>query len=129
MENNVRGQYKGFRDLKVFQLSYQLALSVFEVTKGFPKEERYSLVDQIRRSSRSVPANIAEAWYKRRYPKSFVSKLTDSSGEAGETQVWIDFSADHGYLSTEERTELLEKYNEVNRMLNSMINQPEKFCH
>lgn len=129
MEDNVRGRYKGFRDLKVFQLSYQLALSVFELTKSFPKEERYSLVDQIRRPSRSVPANIAEAWYKRRYPKSFVSKLTDSSGEAGETQVWIEFSADHGYLSTEERTELLEKYNEVNKMLYSMINQPERFCH
>ncbi len=129
MEGKSRNEYRGFRDLKVFQLSYQLALEVFEATKGFPKEEKYSLVDQIRRSSRSVPANIAEAWYKRRYPKSFVSKLVDSSGEAGETEVWIDFSADHGYLIQERKLHLLEKYDEVNKMLGSMIKQPEKFCH
>ncbi len=122
-------EYKGFRDLKVFQLSYRLALEVFEVTKTFPKEEKYSLVDQIRRSSRSVPANIAEAWYKRQYPKSFVSKLVDSAGEAGETEVWIDFSCDHGYLQRDKKTYFHQRYGEVGKMLNSMINQPEKFCH
>ncbi len=74
--------YKGFRDLKVYQLSYQLALEIFELTKTFPKEEKHSLIDQIRRSSRSVPANIAEAWFKRRYPKSFVSKLVHPAAEA-----------------------------------------------
>ena len=73
--------YRGYKDLKVFQLSYQLSLEIFELTKNFPKEEKHSLVDQIRRSSRSVCANIAEAWYKRRYPKLFVNKLTDSAGE------------------------------------------------
>ncbi|MCL5021606.1 MAG: four helix bundle protein [Bacteroidetes bacterium] len=129
METDVRRPYGGFRDLKVFQLSYRLALDVFEFTKNFPKEEKYSLVDQIRRSSRSVPANIAEAWYKRRYQKAFVSKLVDSSAEAGETEVWIDFSNDHGYLSKEGKFELLQKYEEVNKMLNSMITQPQKFCH
>lgn len=129
MEGNARATYRGYRDLKVFQLSYEAALEVFEATKTFPREERYSLVDQMRRSSRSVPANIAEAWYKRKYPKSFVSKLIDSAGEAGETEVWVDFSCDHGYLSNEMKNTLLQKYSEVNKMLNSMINQPEKFCH
>jgi four helix bundle protein len=126
---NSETGYRGFRDLKVFRLSYRLALEIFETTKNFPKEEKYSLVDQIRRSSRSVPANIAEAWYKRRYPRSFISKLVDCSGEAGETEVWIEFAADHGYLVQERKLEFLEKYGEVNKMLNSMINQPETFCH
>lgn len=121
--------YRGFRDLKVYQLSYQLSLEIFELTKTFPKEEKYSLVDQIRRASRSVCTNIAEAWYKRRYPKSFISKLIDSAGEAGETEVWIDFSFDHRYLPEEHHKTLLERYGEVGKMLNSMINQPEKFCY
>lgn len=121
--------YRGYKDLKVFQLSYQLSLEIFELTKNFPKEEKYSLVDQIRRSSRSVCANIAEARYKRRYPKLFVNKLTDSAGESGETEVWIDFSFDHHYLNEEQRNKLLEKYTEVGKMLNSMIRQPEKFCY
>ena len=77
--------YRGFRDLIVYQKSYKLAMEIFEITKEFPKEEKYSLVDQIRRSSRSVPANIAEAWVKRKYPKSFVSKLLDSLSEESET--------------------------------------------
>lgn len=121
--------YRGFRDLKVYQLSYQLALEIFELTKTFPKEERYSLVDQIRRSSRSVATNIAEAWYKRRYPKSFVSKLIDAAGEAGETEVWIDFSFAHGYMEADKQNYLLQKYGEVGKMLTSMIDQPEKFCY
>ena len=79
--------YRGFRDLIVYQLSYKLAIEIFEVTKSFPKEEKYSLTDQIRRSSRSVPTNIAEAWSKRRYPKSFVNRLVDSDGETSETTV------------------------------------------
>lgn len=116
--------YRGFRDLKVYQLSYQLALEIFELTKVFPKEEKYSLLDQVRRSSRSVCANIAEAWYKRRYPKSFISKLIDSAGEAGETEVWIDFSFDHRYMIEEHHRKLLDKYSEVGKMLNSMINHP-----
>jgi four helix bundle protein len=82
--------YQGFRDLIVYQKSYKLAMEIFEITKSFPKEEKYSLVDQIKRSSRSVPANIAEAWVKRKYPKSFVSKLLDSLAEEAETEVWID---------------------------------------
>ena len=121
--------YRGFRDLKVYQLSYKLALEIFELTKSFPKEEKYSLIDQIRRSARSVSTNIAEAWYKRKYPKSFISKLVDAAGEAGETEVWIDFSFAHGYLDIEKQEYFIEKYNEVGKMLSSMINQPDKFCY
>ena len=121
--------YRGFRDLIVYKLSYQMAVEIFYMTKSFPKEEKYSLVDQIRRSSRSVPSNLAESWSKRRYPKSFVSKLIDADGEASETTVWLDFSKDHNYISQEQYDYFISKYDEVSRMLNSMINTPEKFCH
>ena len=120
--------YRGYKDLKVFQLSYKLAMEIFEVTKAFPKEERYSLTDQIRRSSRSIAANIAEAWKKRIYPKMFVSKIIDSTGEAGETEVWLDIAKNAGYLSVEKHRELSDGYDEVNRMLYGMVEKPEKFC-
>lgn len=119
--------YRGYRDLKVYQLAYKLGMEIFEITKSFPKEERYSLTDQIRRSSRSVPGNIAEAWKKRIYPKMFVSKVVDAAGEAGETEVWLDFSKDSGYLQVEKYEELVSGYEEVNRMLFGMIEKPEKF--
>ena len=120
--------YKGYKDLRVYQLAYRLAKEVFEVTKKFPIEERYSLTDQARRSSRSIPANIAEAWKKRVYPKMFVSKIVDAAGEAGETEVWLDISKDSGYLPVEKYEELGSAYDEVNRMLYGMIEKPEKFC-
>ena len=119
--------YNGYRDLKVFQLAYKLAMDVFEITKTFPKEEKYSLIDQIRRSSRSIPANIAEAWKKRLYPKMFVSKLVDAAGEAGETEVWLGVSKDAGYLSKEKYQEFISGYDEVNRMLYGIIEKQEKF--
>lgn len=119
--------YKGYRDLKVFQLSYKLAMDIFEITKTFPKEERYSLTDQIRRSSRSIAANIAEAWKRRLYPKMFVSKIIDAAGEAGETEVWLNISKDTGYLPKGKCEELLYGYEEVNRMLYGMIEKSEKF--
>lgn len=122
-------KYRGFRDLIVYQLSYKLAVEIFNTTKSFPKEEKYSLTDQIRRSSRSVPSNIAEAWSKRRYPKSFVNKLVDADGEASETTVWLDFSKDHNYISEEQHQYFINKYDEVSRMLNSMIHTPERFCY
>ena len=125
MSKNV---YRGYRDLKVYTLSYQLALDIHEITKKFPKEEKYSLTDQIRRSSRSVPANIAEAWKKRCYEKVFVSKLIDCAGEAGETEVWLDFSKDFTYIADDQHQQLMQKYDEVNRMLYGMIDKPEKFC-
>ena len=121
--------YQGFRDLIVYQKSYKLAMEIFKITKSFPKEEKYSLVDQIRRSSRSVPTNISEAWVKRKYPKSFVSKLLDSLAEESETEVWIDMSKDCEYIDVKLHKSLLEGYQEVAKMLNSMIHTPEKFCN
>lgn len=123
-----RSEYRGYRDLKVYALAYQLALDIHEITKRYPKEEKYSLTDQIRRSSRSVPANLAEAWKKRRYEKAFVSKLIDCAGEAGETEVWLDFSKDFEYINNPQYQSLIERYDEVNRMLYGMINKSEKFC-
>ena len=122
-------EYKGFRDLIVYQKSYALACEITEITKTFPKEEKYVLVDQIRRSSRSVPTNIAEAWVKRKYPKSFVSKLLDALAEEAETEVWIDMSKDFKYIDEQLHDSLLTRYQEVGKMLTSMINPPEKFCH
>jgi four helix bundle protein len=121
-------QYRGYRDLKVYQLSYKLALEIHEITKLFPKEEKYSLTDQVRRSSRSVPAIIAEAWKKRRYQKMFIAKIVDAAGEAGETEVWLDFSKDFGYLDEGRYSDLTSRYEEVNKMLNSMIDKADKFA-
>src|SRR5437588_7225010 len=99
---------QGHRDLKVYQLAYDLAMEIFHLSKKFPREEIYSLTDQIRRSSQSVAANIAEGFRKRRYPNHFVSKLTDYDAEATETQVWIDFAFDCGHLSRENHHHLAE---------------------
>jgi four helix bundle protein len=122
-------EYRGFRDLIVYQLSYRLAVEIFEITKSFPKEEKYSLTDQIRRSSRSVASNIAEAWSRRKYPKSFVNKLIDALGESDETTVWLDFSKDFNYLDNEKHSYFISKYEEVCKMLYSIIDKPDKFCH
>jgi four helix bundle protein len=119
---------QGFKDLKVFQLAYQLAMRVFEASKRFPTEERFSLTDQGRRSSRSVTANIAEAYRKRQYPNTFVSKLADADGECAETQVWIDNSRDCGYIDAGLAADLSAGYEEVGRMLGGMIRHPERFC-
>lgn len=126
MEKKER-EYGGYRDLKVYQKAYQLAIDIHDVSKGFPKEEKYALIDQIRRSSRSVAANLAEAWKKRRYKKAFISKLIDCAGEAGETEVWLDFSKDFGYLNQKKHDSLLESYDQVNRMLFGMIDKADKF--
>jgi four helix bundle protein len=103
-------------------------MDIFQITKTFPMEEKYSLTDQIRRSSRSIAANIAEAWKKRIYPEMFVSKLVDAAGEAGEAEVWIEVSKDCGYLQEGKYKDLISGYDEVNRMLYGMIEKPEKFC-
>ena len=118
---------RGHRDLKVYQLAYRLAMEIFTLSKSFPKEERYSLTGQIRRSSRSVATNIVEAFRKRRYPNMFVSKLADADGEAAETQVWVDFAHDCGYLSQEQHDELIGGYEEVGKMVGGMMASPEKF--
>jgi len=120
-------QLKGFRDLKVYQLAYKLAMDIFQESKSFPKDEKYSLTDQMRRSSRSIAANIAEGFRKRQYPKMFLSKLADADGETAETQVWLDFALDCEYLSKEEHDELLSQYEEIGRMLGAMMSMPEKF--
>jgi four helix bundle protein len=112
-------------ELDVYQRAFDAAMQIFELTKSFPKTETYSLTDQIRRSSRSVCANLAEAWRKRRYEKAFVSKLSDSEGEAAETQVWIAFAVKCGYISREEANAIYPIYSQVLRTLVGMINHPE----
>ncbi|HYH84465.1 MAG TPA: four helix bundle protein [Pyrinomonadaceae bacterium] len=119
----------GFRDLKVYRLAFELAMEIFRLTKSLPQEERFSLTDQIRRSSRSVAANIAEGYRKKQYPRMFVSKMADADGEATETQVWIDFATNCGYFSTVQQERLSSGYEEIGRMLGSMIAHPEKFNH
>jgi four helix bundle protein len=121
-------QVNSFRDLIVYQKAYKLAMEIFEISKSFPKEEKYSLTDQMRRSSRSVTSNIAEAWARKRYLKSFVNKLTDSLGEEYETEVWLDYSRDTKYITALKHSELMCEYDEVRKMLISMINHPEKWC-
>jgi len=119
---------KHFRELIVYQKAFEQAMIIFKLTKKFPKVEQYSLTDQIRRSSRSVCANIAEAWHKRRYTAHFVSKLTDSDAEAAETQVWLDFSLECEYLNRDDYKQLVKEYEEIGRMVGAMISSPDKFC-
>lgn len=121
-------QINSFRDLIVYQKAYEVSMEIFEISKEYPKEEKYSLTDQIRRSSRSVCANISEAWAKRIYIKHFVSKLTDSLGEEYETETWIQYSKDCNYITTDQFKKFMDKCDEVRKMLISMINNPEKFC-
>lgn len=119
---------EGYKDLKVYQLAYRLAMEIFEITKSFPKEEIYSLTDQIRRSSRSVCTNIGEGYRKRTYPKHFSSKMTDADGECTETQIWLNFSHDCKYITKEIRDRLHKGYEEVGKMIGSMACNPEKFA-
>lgn len=116
-----------FRELKVYQLSFEAAREIRLISSRFPKEETYSLTDQIRRSSRSVCVNIGEGYRKRIYPKHFTSKMTDADGEATETSIWLDFALDCNYIDSVTFKNLQEKYNEIGRMLNSMAMHPEKF--
>jgi len=112
---------QGYRGLKTYQISYALAMEIFTVTKGFPREERYALVDQMRRSSRSIVANIAEGYRKKPYPRSYLSKLIDADGELAETQVWIDFALDCGYLTADQHQTLGHRYAEVGRLLSGLL--------
>jgi four helix bundle protein len=109
-------------DLDVYKKAFEAAMKIFELSKQFPKEETYSLTDQIRRSSRSVCANLAEAWRKRRYEAAFISKLSDAEGETAETQTWLEFAVRCGYLSRNEGAELYETYSSILRTLVGMIN-------
>jgi four helix bundle protein len=111
-------------ELEVYKRAFTAAMRIFEVTKTFPKEERYSMVDQVRRSSRSVCANLAEAWRKRRYEAAFVSKLSDSEAEAAETQVWLQFSVECKYVNRDAAAQLYSEYDEIISMLIGMIRKP-----
>lgn len=119
---------ESFRDLNVYKLAFELQQEIFTLTKKFPKEELYSLTYQIRRSSRSIGANIAEAWQKRLYAAHFVSKLSDADAEQSETQHWLDTSVKCKYISSEDHQVLLEKCRKIGRMLGKMMAEPENWC-
>jgi four helix bundle protein len=119
---------QSFRDLRVYKNAFELQQEIFIITKQFPAEEKYSLTDQIRRSSRSTGSNIAEAWQKRKYMAHFQSKLTDSDGENAETEHWIETAFACKYISEEQKNRLLEKCVLIGKMLGSMMFCPEKFC-
>lgn len=119
---------KKFQDLIVYQKSLIAAQEIFNITKSFPSEEKYSLIDQIRRSSRSIGAQIAEAWGKRNYPKHFVSKLTDADAEQLESQHWILVSYKSGYIDQTMYQKLLSQFEEIGKMLNSMMRKSDSFC-
>jgi four helix bundle protein len=116
-----------FKTLLAYQKSFRLAMECFELSKSFPPEEKYDLTSQLRRSSRSVCAQIAEGYRKRKYPKYFVSKLVDASGENSETEIWIDFSFECNYINEQTQKSLLEMNHEVGRLLSFMIDNPDKF--
>ena len=122
------GYVKHFRDLEVYRKQRLLAKEVFELSSGFPPEERYSLTDQLRRASRSIGGQIAEAWGKRLYPRHFVSKLTDADGEQLETQHWILEAADCAYLTEVDAKRLLDLCEQIGRMLGAMMKKAERFA-
>jgi four helix bundle protein len=117
----IRGLVKVYRDLEVYQVAFAVAMEIFEVSKTFPIEERYSLTDQIRRSSRSVCANLGEAWRKRRYKAAFISKISDCQAEATETQIWLEFAVKCHYLDVETGRELYHRYDQVLGQLVTMV--------
>ena len=126
-EKSKRVLVKRHSDLEVYRLAFAAAMRVFELSKAFPREEIYSLTDQMRRSSRSVCANLAEAWRKRRYPAAFVSKLGECEGEAAETQTWLQFAAECGYLDRKSARELYLSYNAILGMLVIMITRSNQW--
>lgn len=125
---NRKKEIKHFRDLDVYQKAFQMAMKIFEITKSFPKEDKYSLVDQIRRSSRSICSNLAESWRKRKYITAFKNKLTDAMQEASETQSWLEFCLACKYIDEELFKVLDAEYDKIILMLNSMEKHGEKFC-
>jgi four helix bundle protein len=116
-----------YKELLAYKKSYELAMKIFHISKRFPPEEKYSLTDQIRRSSRSVCTNIAEAYRRKRYKDYFISKLNDSETENAETEVWLDFSKDCNYITVEEHHDLISLNTEVGKLIWYVINNPEKF--
>jgi len=119
---------RSVRDLDIYRIAFQAAMEIFVITKSFPIEERYSLVDQIRRSSRSACSNLAEGWRKRRYKAHFLSKLTDVAQEAAETQTWLEFSLQCGYIKQEQFDALDKQYEHIFAMLIAMERKADSFC-
>ncbi len=119
---------KGVRDLEVYKVAFNVQQQIFQVTKSFPKEEMYSLTDQIWRSSRSVGANLSEAWAKRRYPAHFVSKLSDSDGEAEETIHWLETASKCEYIAEDVKDDLISKCQHISGMMNKMMDNPDSWC-
>jgi len=119
---------KSYRDLEVYQRAFEISWAVFKASRSFPKEEKYSLTDQVRRASRSIGAQIAEAWGKRRYEKHFISKLTDADSEQLETQHWINVAVSCGYLDEDLSEDLIGELERIGRMLNSMMRKANLFC-
>ena len=118
---------QSYKELRVYQAAMQAAMRIFELSKSFPAEEKYSLTDQIRKASRSVCSNIGEAWRKRRYRAHFISKLSDSEGEAEETRVWLEISLNCGYRSNADASDLDQKYDRILAQLVNMIDHPEQW--
>ena len=116
------------RDLNVYRKAFDSAMEIYEISKGFPREEKYSMTDQIRRSSRSICANLSEAWRKRKYRNVFVNKLTDCTQEASETQTWLEFALHCKYITKEIFKKLDEQYEHISAMLNTMDKKAESFC-
>ena len=121
------GTIRHFRELDVYKMAMEAAVEIFNLSKGFPAEERYSMIDQVRRSSRSVCANIAEAWRKRRYPNAFISKLSDAEAEAAETEVWLEFAVRCSYLDQPTVAALEQEYEHILGKLVIMINHPDQW--
>ena len=119
---------KSAKDLDVYKMDYEQAMEIFKVSKTFPKEEKYSLTDQIRRSSRSVCSNLREAWAKRRYLAHFTSKLTDCDGENSETETWLDFAKDCRYLDEAVHNGMIQRNHRIGQMIGAIINNPNPFC-
>jgi four helix bundle protein len=116
------------RELEVYQLAFNTAMEIFEISKRFPREEKYSLTDQIRRSSRSICTNLSEAWRKRRYKAVFINKISDAAQEAAETQTWLEFALKCNYISEEIFKRLDERYEHIYAMLNTMERKADTFC-
>jgi len=120
-------QIRSAKDLKVYKKAYALAMEIYQISKSWPSEERYSLTDQIRRASRSVCSNLREAWAKRRYEAHFISKLADSDGENSETDTWLDFALDCEYLDPSDHLRLTAECKQIGSMLGSMLKKPKPF--
>ncbi len=121
------GNIRSYRELRVYQNAFEAAMMIFEITKLFPPEEKYSMTDQVRRSSRSVCTNIAEAWRKRKYPAHFVSKLTDSAGEGDETRVWLEIALAAKYINQQTFNDLDNRYDIILGQLVTMMSDPQKW--